>query len=50
MLHLVGNISKRTEMLTKQWSEKCHLKKPLGRTRYRWKDNITVDSIIYELD
>lgn len=35
----------RTEILTKQWSEKCHGKRPLGKTRYRWKDNITVDSM-----
>jgi len=40
----------RTELLINQWSEICHGKSPLGRTRYRWKDNITVDSIMYELD
>jgi hypothetical protein len=29
---------------------KIPLERPIGRTRYRWKDNITLDSIMYELD
>jgi len=40
----------KTELLMKQWSEICHGKRSLGRTPFRWKDNITVDSIMYELD
>jgi hypothetical protein len=38
----------RTELLIKQWSEKRHGKRPLGGTRYIWKNNITVDNIMYE--